>query len=458
MDPKTRAEKVARLKKLERLHALEIQQAKVSDSQPIQNRASKVWEGAKEAGSMYLKGMALPQKLLSNALAKVSGGKGDTPSQVLNSKGVDKVWNPAGPLAGGSYTPGGASLATTPGPAADMLLDMSTDPMMAVGAGVSALAKAKNAGKVIKGVNAVVNPIEALSDARASAAYKKAFFDVDRAATLNNKTQMPSEIMREENFFGGAKSAENKMVELQHEAGQALGAIREEATNKGVTGNFWSQVSPRARDEAEQLRNLLDEKYSNVADNIESRLDFTGERTPPHGEIPFVELGERQTALDKRVVKGSGFGNGLEAADETLVNEALANAYRETQERALQTHAPELLPDFKKQKERYSNLSPLITDTQESVASRVAERRNPLEPTQVDLMLGGTGLAAGSPGALGALIAKKGGHLIFNSTAGRTARGFAYDKVSKAAANGLMDEYLRQKLNPWGSSKASGDE
>lgn len=444
--------------------------AAAGDTSIQPNMAKQALNGAETAGNDYLKVMTAPQEGLSALLAygasKATGRPitGNTTSQVL-----DSINGPQKPILmprGASWTPGGSPPPGMEmnGPGSKMALDMATDPMMYASGPLSEAAAAADGatwgGKAAKVANLAVNPIQGISDSMADREYGKTFFDLDRAAKLNDKPLMPSQIMRANNFVGTAKGAEQKLGELNNQAGQTLGNLRSQADARGVKASFWQDVAPRAMDEADQMWGLNVPEYNKVGDKIVENMNDTAALYPDNahgegGDIPFSELGAKKSAVQSRVARGGGFGQGYDAADATQVQNAMANSYLGAENDVLAKQAPELSGPFQNAKDLYSSTSPLISDKAESVASQVKNRRGPLEPTQIDMMLAGSGLASGDPGAIGALTAKTTGRLI-NSTPGRTAAGYTYDKINQAAQNGLLDEYLRQKLNPWGSTPADG--
>ncbi len=450
----TREQKLERLKKLERLEALEAQEAAEAAPKGLVSQA------ASAVGSVvgpYVDALQYPQKLISQSL----GNETTTdPGKLVDKMAASNplMHNPLLPPPLQSrmkeYDPVAKGVA-------DMLLNAGDDPMNIIAGLLSRAAIASRAAKTkfLKSpaqiANVVVNPFEARSDRKSNELYGKAAEELDRVAKLNNKEVMPSQLMRDNNFVGGPEAAEKFFPRINKTAGKNLGVLRKKGDQRGVTVNFWSQVSPAAQDEAGQLRKLNNPDYDRIANGIDEHLDYTGERTPPHGEMPFSEAGARKSAIDSRVARGSGFGEGYAGADSTQVQEAMANAYREAEAKALKTHAPDMVPEFERQKAIYSSSAPLVQDKAESVAARVANRRGIFEPTQVEGMMAGHGIAGGDPAMLGALFTKKGLNL-WTKPVSRTARGFLYDKASRGY--GLLDSTIRQATrNPWslGSSENS---
>lgn len=454
----TREQKLDRLKKLQRLEELESQEKSSSDTTPPVSLMAKTAEIAAKAPGAYADAMHFAQKYgvsmpLAAGLAAVTGKKysdlmGDDsrPAQILERAGYGIPKGPA--LVSGPKIPG--TLANVhAGDVGNMVLNEATDPMT-YGAGlINKLARAKDASLLARGANAIANPIEAYNTARAESLYGKAFEDVNRVAKLNQKPIMPSELLRESGFVGGPASAENKLVDIRNQAGKELGNIRRQADTRGVTGNIWTDVVPEARIEAMELRKLRNPDYDKIADAITDRANYAMDRTPPPWDVPFSSLGAEKSALDARVARGGGFGLGYEAADTTQAQEAMANAYRLAEDRALKRGAPDLAPIFQRQKQIYSSAAPVVSDKAETVAARVANRRGLLEPTQVDMMLGGSSLISGDPSGLGALAFKKGA-TAWMGTAGRTARGYVANKVANAGRYGLLDSTVRSAVgNPW---------
>lgn len=471
----TEAERQAKQAELDRLlkeEELARLEAEEADANPPESLVGKAFGLAKKAGSTYLDAMAAPQKYavstpLAAGMSKLSGktvqqlmGKegGNTPSRVLKEAGYGiPRGNPLLP-PGTPYIPGTLS-GVTAGDVGDLALDAVSDPMLYVGAGVNALARRKGAGAIAKTANALVNPIEAWNEGRASSLYGKAFEDVDRVSKLNNKPIMASELMRDAGFVGGPEAAERKLIDIRQQAGRNLGDIRTRADAKGVTGNLWSQVKPEAEREAAELRQLKNSAYHKMADKIDQEMNYALGQVSPESEVPFSTLGAEKSGYDSRVTRAGGHGLGYEAADTTQVNEAMSNAYRRAEEHTLKKHAPDMFPEFDRQKQLYSSAAPLLSDKAETVAARVANRRGMFEPTAVEAMVGGHALASGDPATIGALVTKKGLNL-YTKPVSRTARGYVADKIAKTGRFGVLDEVVRQMASPWtfGSSSNSEEE
>ena len=455
----TREQKLERLKKLERLEALEAQEA--AEATP----KSLVAKAASAVGSVvgpYVDALQYPQKLISQSL----GNETTTdPGKLVDKMAASNplMHNPLLPPPLQSrmkeYDPPAKGVA-------DTLLNAGDDPMNIIAGLLSRAAIASRAAKTkflkspVQIANVAVNPFEARSNRKSTKLYEKSAEELDRVAKLNKKPVMPSQLMRDNNFVGGPEAAQKFFTRINEASGKNLGVIRNKADQRGVTASFWDNVAPRAYDEVDQLRQLKIPEYNNIADQIMQNVEDTSKLYPdmangPGGKIPFSELGKKKSAVSHRVERGSGFGEGYAGADATQVQEAMANSYLGAEDGVLKQQAPDLLPEFKRQKAIYSSSTPLVQDKAESVAARVANRRGLLEPTQVEGMMAGHGIAGGDPAMLGALFTKKGLNL-WTKPVSRTARGFLYDKASRGY--GLLDSTIRQATrNPWslGSSENS---
>jgi hypothetical protein len=104
---------------------------------------------------------------------------------------------------------------------------------------------------------------------------------------------------------------------------------------------------------------------------------------------------------------------------------------------------PELLKQLLEKNKLYQSTNREVQDVAERYGNQVAQQRGLLDLTPIDAILAGGGAMAGHTSGFAPAVAKKTLN-IFNSTPGRTARGYAAQKYFDSALP--KDEILRQLL------------
>lgn len=336
------------------------------------------------------------------------------------------------------------------GGAANLGLDIATDPMTYLSGGLSAASKAGKLGIIGKTAERVVNPIERVEKWNANRLYKKAMEEVDIASKEAGKEIPVSKILQQEKFSGGMSQALDKVKEVNKRAGETIGGILEEATAKGASVNLMEEFKP-AMELAGKLRESISPEAHALAKEIDDRIVFALEKS---GGVLPVNVANQEKSMLNQLIKDSGFAQSTDAAISTKAKKALSSDLSEAVKKSIEAVDPDLHKKLLEQNKIYGSTSGLIQDKIESLAKKASERRGPLGLTQVDMMLLGGGALGGALGGqeygqvpLGMLGAKFLGRGL-TSTEGRTARGLLANKLSNTIA---PDVLLREKLklNPW---------
>ena len=322
--------------------------------------------------------------------------------------------------------------------------DIATDPATYESAGVSALAKLKNLGRLkplVRGANMVLNPMEEFMRYRGAKNYANAFKKVDEVAAERGKKLIPSQVMQDEGFVGSMGGAAKKTKAMNKEAGNEIGAVLDDAANQGAAVDTFDLVK-KGWSKIQELRSLGLEKSNQIADDIERQLVDIWKGGQ---DIPVDKANQMKSFLDKQI-KESGFAAGGEASLKKQAEMEVAGALRDQIPRAVSATDPSLglrLGD--------ANRKFAVTDKKmvKKIAQFARQEGNPFALSRVDLMLAGLGggsayLGDENPlgGAAGALLLKKGGR-IGMSTLGRTARGKVATTIAREG-RGLVDPAVRQ--------------
>jgi len=345
--------------------------------------------------------------------------------------------------------------------AAGFVGDVALDPLTYLSGGLSTVAKggesaalkalllANEKGLTTGGrvANAVLNPIETLSRKGATSAYTKAFERVDGKL---DKPETLGKIAQETGFWGSPSSAADHFEKVNQKAGQEIGDIMQQAADKGASIDIETALQP-AREQAQKLRALGTPEGTNLADQIEARIDQLKEANTATGTYGAKRL-MRLPVDEANKVKSNlnSFTNFNPSDVDAIANQgrkAIASPLSSSIKGAVSDADQELFDRLMQANDRFSSTSPKVQKKFENFAAQTAQQRGPFGVTKVDAMLGGLGLsssAAGHSEGLAPLVLKK----MMDATQsfeGRTARGALLNKVGQNSS-GLTDEALRQAL------------
>lgn len=426
-----REEMLRRLEMLDKLEAADAQEA----AAPRETRAATPTELAMSGLETGLQAMDYPRAVTGGpAVAKLLGVYDPKEAEAARSfskpyPGTGDLLERAGYLKDSPWLRG----------AAGVVGDIASDPTTYLSMGTSALAK--GGGKLAKGINALINPLEVLSAKRSKGLYGKAFEVLDREAEQTGKKLAPSQLLHDANFQGGMDEAADALKEMNQQAGRDVGANLAEATARGARVDLWNEFRP-AMTYAQELRKLGSPEAQALAQQVDDRVLAMIEK---HGFNVPVDVANAEKSFLDQMIKASGFAQGPEAAHTTLARKQIAGDLRQAVPKSVTAMDAELGEKLQNAMQLYSSTAPGITDKATQIANQVRERRGPWNLSAVDMMLLGGGAAEmgtlRTPVGLSMFALKKAGQAA-GTTEGRTMRGLVGKKIGES--RGLVDPAARR--------------
>lgn len=353
--------------------------------------------------------------------------------------------------------------------------DIAIDPLTYLSGGLSAAAKgaakktalqkgiqklglATDAGLTRSGkfANMVVNPIEELSKWRANKNYSKAFEELDRFAKQEkNATLAPSKIFKDLNFVGGMDNAVEKLREINKQAGQGIGKVLNEVSEKAPKIDLYDDAFKDALNFSKELRNQPFPEAAQLAKDIDDRILYAWEKSPDG--LTVSAANELKSKINQ-LIKDSGFAQSTDATLSTQAKKVISKDLAESVQKAVEKADPKKYAELQKLNELYKSTSGSVADKAEQISNKVQERRGPWGLTQVDLALLGLGGGAGyqqgggEGAAMGALGAKFLGRGLM-TTQGRTMRGAMANKLSGLPVSTPLRRGVWESIKPEGEQE-----
>lgn len=434
------AKEIQRQKLLAQAKAIQAQKMSSQNDQPQDTLSqakelglkglSAVGKGLDYVGGVTRTGLAAPFMKSVTAQDVVNALKANPLSgeEILNRAGVSKGGSLSDVIPGAYSETGDEWLKLQKGGWADpsargaggLALEMATDPLTLASFGTAGVAKAAmKAGRPLtnaeKLLQVTTRPIGYGLEEAGKKRYSSALRGVDESLKSAGKPPVSSVFLQNEMPIGSMQTLRKKSEEFAKKAGQTIGNIESQATEKGATVN----MLPAMNDSIELASEMRKSPHPNVQAAGQKLDDITQSYLEKGEKVPLDKA--REWASEANKLASEQAFNPMTAGNVPFAsqsNREIGQGLKGEVYKSIENTTPELKSPYDLANQQYSSLASKDAKREFKSAAKAERKKNGI--TQVDLAL--TGATAINPHFLGVLGAKTGARLG-NSAIGRTATG-----------------------------------